>query len=185
MGIQDLSGHLFGQYELRELLGAGGMGAVYRAYQSNLKREVAIKVMPPTLAADANFLTRFSREAETAAALEHPHIIPVYDYGVEGGTSYIVMRLLSGGTLTDRLTQRTTRAFPMPSLGEVGHILMQLASAFDYAHNQGVIHRDIKPGNIMFDNHGNAFLVDFGIAKILASTAALTATGAVLGTPLY
>ncbi len=185
MSSQDLTGHTLGQYELRELLGRGGMGAVYRAYQRTLKRAVAVKVLPAALAADADFVARFTREAETAASLEHPHIIPVYDYGVEGGTSYIVMRLLSGGTLADRMAQREASGAPLPSLGEIARLLSQLAGAFDYAHQQGVIHRDIKPSNIMFDTHGNAFLVDFGIAKLLEHTSALTATGAVLGTPLY
>lgn len=185
MSSQDLTGHTLGQYELRELLGRGGMGAVYRAYQRTLKRAVAVKVLPAALAADADFVARFTREAETAASLEHPHIIPVYDYGVESGTSYIVMRLLSGGTLADRMAQREASGAPLPSPGEIARLLSQLASAFDYAHQQGVIHRDIKPSNIMFDTHGNAFLVDFGIAKLLEHTSALTATGAVLGTPLY
>ncbi|MCL4237983.1 MAG: serine/threonine protein kinase, partial [Anaerolineae bacterium] len=185
MSSEDFTGQTLGQYELRELLGRGGMGTVYRAYQRTLKRAVAVKVLPAALAADADFVARFTREAETAAALEHPHIIPVYDYGVEGGTSYIVMRLLGGGTLADRMAQREKAGAPLPSLGEVTRLLSQLASAFDYAHQQGVIHRDIKPSNIMFDTHGNAFLVDFGIAKLLEHTSVLTVTGAVLGTPLY
>ncbi len=185
MSSQDLTGHSLGQYELRELLGRGGMGAVYRAHQQALKRAVAVKVLPAALAADPDFVARFTREAETAASLEHPHIIPVYDYGVEDGTSYIVMRLLTGGTLADRLAAREASGAPLPSLGEIAGLLTQLAGAFDYAHQQGVIHRDIKPSNIMFDTHGNAFLVDFGIAKLLEHTSALTATGAVLGTPLY
>ncbi len=182
MNIQDLSGQALGQYELRELLGLGGMSAVYRAYQLNLKREVAVKVLPPALAREPNYVQRFSREAETAAALEHPHIVPIYDYGVEERTSYIVMRLLTGGSLADRMMQNAG----LPSPDEVVRVLAQIAEAFDYAHSKGVIHRDVKPSNIMFDAHGNAFLVDFGIAKMLKSTtSSLTATGAVLGTPLY
>ncbi len=185
MDTQDYSGQVLGQYELQELLGRGGMGAVYRAYQRALKRAVAVKVLPAALAADPDYVARFTREAETAAALEHPHIVPIYDYGVEGGTSYIVMRLLTGGTLADRMAQREATGRPLPSLGEVARLLTQVADAFDYAHRQGVIHRDVKPSNIMFDNQGNAFLVDFGIAKLLEHTAALTSTGTVLGTPLY
>jgi serine/threonine protein kinase len=186
MNMQDLSGQTLGQYTLEELLGTGGMGAVYRAYQAALNRSVAVKVMPVTLAAEADFVDRFHREAETAAALEHPHIIPVHDYGVHEDTSYIVMRLLPGGTLADRMAHRAANNLPGPSLSEIDTLLHQLAGAFDYAHSRGVIHRDIKPSNIMFDDQGNAFLVDFGIAKLLQSTStALTATGAVLGTPLY
>ncbi len=185
MDAHDLSGQVLGQYELQELLGRGGMGAVYRAYQRALKRAVAVKVLPAALATDPDYIARFTREAETAASLEHPHIIPIYDYGVEGGTSYIVMRLLTGGTLADRMTQRQVTGRPLPSLSEIARLLAQVADAFDYAHRQGVIHRDVKPSNIMFDAHGNAFLVDFGIAKLLEHTSALTATGAVIGTPLY
>ena len=98
MSTQDFSGQTLGQYELREMLGAGGMGTVYRAYQIALKRAVAVKVLPASLAIEPDFVERFSREAETAAALEHPHIIPVYDYGVQEGTSYIVMRLLASAS---------------------------------------------------------------------------------------
>jgi serine/threonine protein kinase len=185
MDAQDFSGQVLGQYELQELLGRGGMGAVYRAYQRALKRAVAVKVLPAALAADPDYVARFTREAETAAALEHPHIIPIYDYGVEGGTSYIVMRLLTGGTLADRMAQRAVTGRPLPTLSEVARLLAQVADAFDHAHRQGVIHRDVKPSNIMFDNQGNAFVVDFGIARLLEHTASLTATGAVLGTPLY
>jgi serine/threonine protein kinase len=185
MGVQNLSGQIFGHYELRDLLGVGGMGAVYRAYQPGLKREVAIKVLPVTLAAEPDYVQRFQREAETAASLEHPHIIPIYDHGVEQGTTYIVMRMLTGGTLADRMIQREADGRPLPSLSEIAELLRQIAGAFDYAHSRGVIHRDIKPSNIMFDHQGNAFLVDFGIAKLLASTSALTSTGAVMGTPLY
>jgi Tol biopolymer transport system component/predicted Ser/Thr protein kinase len=185
MTLQDLSGQSFGQYELRELLGLGGMGAVYRAYQASLRREVAIKILPVSLAADPDYVERFHREAETAAGLEHPHIVPVYDYGVERGTTYIVMRLLTGGTLTERMAQRDNEKRPLPSLGEVALLLSQLAGAFDYAHSRGIVHRDIKPSNIMFDNQGNAFVVDFGIAKLLSATSALTGTGVMLGTPLY
>jgi serine/threonine-protein kinase len=115
MGIPNFTGQTFGQYELREIIGAGGMGTVYRAYQKILRRIVAVKVLPSTLMSDPDFVERFHREAETAAALEHPHIIPVYDYGVQADTSYIVMRLLTGGTLSERLVQREQTHDPLPS----------------------------------------------------------------------
>jgi tRNA A-37 threonylcarbamoyl transferase component Bud32 len=185
MTIQNLAGQMLGQYELRELIGAGGMGAVYRGYQANLKREVAVKVLVAQLAQQPGYLERFNREAETAAALEHRHIIPIYDYGTQQGISYVVMRLLSGGTLADRLAQHAEQGKPLPSLGEIANVLEQLASALDYAHSQGVIHRDIKPSNVMFDNQGSAYLVDFGIAKLVEATHALTGTGATMGTPSY
>jgi hypothetical protein len=185
MSFENLVGQSLGQYELREVLGAGGMGAVYRAFQANLKREVAVKVLPPHLAQQAGYLERFTREAETAAALEHPHIVPIVDYGTQDGISYIVMRLLTGGTLAERLAQREAASLPPPSLGEIAELLKQIGSALDYAHSKGVIHRDIKPSNIMFDNHGNAYLVDFGIAKLLESRSLLTGTGMSMGTPIY
>ncbi len=185
MNVRSQVGQTFGQYELRELLGVGGMGAVYRAYQSSLQRAVAVKVLSPELIIQPDYIERFYREARIAAALEHTHIVPVYDYGVQGEISYVVMRLLTEGTLTERLAQQSKTGQPLPSLGEISELIKQLASALDYAHNQGVIHRDIKPNNVMFDNQGNAYLVDFGIAKLLVATRMITTSGVVMGTPLF
>jgi serine/threonine protein kinase len=185
MTFQDLTGQTLGQYELRELLGVGGMGAVYRGYQRTLERAVAVKVLSTALASEAGYIERFYREAKTAAALEHPHIVPVHDYGIQRDISYVVMRLLTGGTLAERMQCRADTGKALPSAGEVATLLNQLASALDYAHSQGVIHRDIKPSNIMFDNHGSAYLVDFGIAKLLGATSALTGTGTTMGTPAF
>ena len=185
MGVHNLTGQTLGQYELHELLGAGGMGAVYRAYQRNLKRDVAFKVLSAQLAEQPDYIARFMREAETSAILEHPHIVPIYDYGVQQDVIYVTMRLLTGGSLAERVAQRRNSAQPLPSLGEVADLLKQVAGALDYAHSQGVIHRDIKLSNVMFDNHGNAYLVDFGIAKLLLETTGLTASGAVVGTWSY
>lgn len=184
MGHENLVGQTFGQYELRELLGLGGMGAVYRGFQLNLKREVAIKVLPSSLATEAGYVERFNREAQTAAALEHPHIVSIFDYGTQRGTSYLVMRLLTGGTLAQRLQPRDGKQ-TLPSLGETALLLNQLSSALAYAHSQGVIHRDIKTSNVMFDNQGNAYLVDFGIAKLMGAQSGLTGTGMAMGTPTY
>lgn len=185
MGIQSLAGQSIGQYELQELLGIGGMGAVYRAFQPSLKRSVAIKILTPALAQQPGYLERFNREAETAAGLEHSHIVPIYDHGTENGASYVVMRYLTGGTLADRMRRHKDQAMPMPSLGEVAELLEQLGSALDYAHSQGIVHRDIKPSNVMFDEHGNAYIVDFGIAKLIDTTESLTGTGVSMGTPAY
>ncbi|HRF95377.1 MAG TPA: serine/threonine-protein kinase, partial [Aggregatilineales bacterium] len=177
MGSDNLKGQMLGQYELRELLGVGGMGSVYRGFQTALKREVAVKVLPSTLAQQPGYIERFTREAETSAALEHPHIVPIVDYGTQRGISYVVMRLLTGGTLAERINQAQADKRGLPSLGETAKLLRELASALDYAHNRGVIHRDIKTSNVMFDNQGNSYLVDFGIAKLMNATNKLTGTG--------
>ncbi len=180
----NLSGQTLGKYELRALLGAGGMGAVYRAYDHGLQREVAVKVI--NLGASNDELqARFIREARTAANLEHSHIVRVYDYGVERDINYIVMQNLTGGALSDRIKQAAELGRPRASLPEVALLLEQLASALDYAHTQGVVHRDIKPQNVMFSNQGQAFLVDFGIAKLLTGATNMTGTGTVMGTPSY
>ncbi|MBC7813582.1 MAG: protein kinase, partial [Burkholderiales bacterium] len=185
MAVDNLSGQRFGVYHLRELIGSGGMGAVYHAYQTNLERDVALKVLPAALLIQPNYTQRFFREAKIAASLEHPHIVPVYDYGTHEGISYVVMRLLNGGTLSQRMFQRTDHEFPLPSCAEIAHLLTQLASALDYAHGRGVIHRDIKPSNIMFDAQGTAYVVDFGIAKLVGETTSLTDTGITIGTPSH
>ena len=181
MGVENLVGRTLGKYELRALLGAGGMGAVYRAHQSDLKRDVAVKVLVPALAENEDYIQRFNREAETVARLEHAHIVPVYDYGVQDRILYVVMRLLNGGSLTDRL-RRSPNPMPLP---DVIDILKQLGSALDYAHARGVIHRDIKTSNVMFDDQGSAYLVDFGIAKLSDATANLTSSSMTVGTPSY
>ncbi len=181
-----LVGQIFGQYELRDYLGEGGMGAVYRGFQVNLKREVAVKVLSGELAHDSQFIARFNREAQTIAALEHPNIVPIHDFGTQQGVSYVVMRMLDGGTLEDRLEERHQGDGALPSMKETARLLQQIAGALDYAHEAGIIHRDIKPSNIMFDRHGIPFLLDFGIAKLLSETTSLTQTGGgSLGTPIY
>ena len=182
MGAQNLTGQTIGQYELRALYGTGGMGAVYRAYQHSLDREVAFKVLTLNLTSDTEYIERFNREAKTAASLEHPHIVPVYDYGTVNDISFVAMRLLTGGSLAERLKQQKGAKV---SLGEVAELLEQLASALDYAHSKDVIHRDIKSNNVMFDNHGTSYLVDFGIAKVLKDATSLTADGMVMGTPTH
>ncbi len=185
MNYYDLSGRSFGQYQIRALIGQGGMGTVYRGYQTALKREVAVKILPPQLAGQGDYLARFTREAETIARLEHSHIVPVYDYGIHESICYVVMRLLTGGSLEDRLSRCGGDITRLPSLHEIARLLDQLAGAMDYAHQRGVIHRDIKPNNIMFDDQGNAFLVDFGIAKVVYASTVLTGTGNTMGTPPY
>lgn len=185
MSIDNLVGQSLGQYELRELLGMGGMGAVYLGFQKNLKREVAVKVLPYALSLQSISIERFNREAEIAASLEHPNIVPIYDYGTQNNISYVVMRLLNGGSLSQRIEPTEGGEQPKPSLSDIVKLIKQVGAALDYAHMRGVVHRDIKPGNIMFDNQGVAYVVDFGIAKLLGSTSNLTGTGMMVGTPSF
>ncbi len=172
---------LRGEYVIEAILGEGGMGAVYRARQISLDRIVAVKIMHPYIAKEKGFIDRFNREAQTSAKLEHPNIVPIYDYGQEDGYVYLVMRLLTGGSLSDRLSADTR----LPNLADVVHIVKQIAGALDYAHNKGVIHRDMKPSNIMFDDNGTPYLVDFGIAKLVTANTGLTGTGMAIGTPNF
>jgi serine/threonine protein kinase len=179
--LPDLRGQQLGRYELRETIGSGGMGAVYRAYQANLDRFVAVKVLP--LGASEQFLARFTQEARIIASLEHTNIVPVYDYGHEGPYAFIAMRLLAGGTLADRI--HTRGAGPSLTLRECADVVTQLAHALGYAHARGVIHRDIKASNVLFDEQGNPYLVDFGVARLAQATSQLTAEGFTVGTPAY
>ncbi len=168
-----------GRYELRGELGRGGMATVYRAYDAMLNREVALKVMAGHLATDASFQRRFEREARVVATLEHPNIVPVYDYGITAqGQPYLVMRLLRGGTLYDRLAAGTLTQQSLLA------IMKQVASALDYAHDRDIVHRDVKPVNILFDEKGNAYVSDFGIAKVRDATTNLTGN-AIVGTAAY
>jgi serine/threonine-protein kinase len=143
-----------------------------------MKRDVAVKILPPSLALSPDYLERFNREAEIIARLEHPHIVPVYEFGTEQGFTFVVMRLVAGGSLAKRI-----RRYGLPSLGETRDLYQQLASALDYAHRQNVIHRDVKPGNVLIDLEGNAYLADFGIAKLVGSTVLTQGTG--IGTAAY
>lgn len=177
----NLIGATIGGYEIIEPLGSGGMGTVYRAYQATLDREVGFKILSIVLSDVEDHVQRFFREAKTAASLEHPNIVPVYDFGTIDGLNYVVMRLLSGGTLEKWSSRDDGR---LPSLKQVSRLLNQLAGALDYAHSHGVVHRDIKDKNIMFDEHNMPFLVDFGIAKLTEGTA-LTQTGMIVGTPSH
>src|SRR5881628_3957125 len=167
------------EYEILDELGRGGMAIVFKAREKQLEREVAIKVLPFSLAFDKEFVERFQREARTSAKLEHPGIIPIYRVGKSGRVIYFVMKFLRGKPLSSLLAARGT--LPPP---EIRQILVQVARALAYAHKSGIVHRDIKPDNIMFDEHGLAVVTDFGIAKA-ASGGKLTGTGMSIGTPHY
>ena len=174
-----MASQMIGRYEVRAELGRGGMATVYRAYDPNFERDVAIKVLPEVFLHDPQFRVRFEREAKTIALLEHPAIVPVYDFGESGSQPYIVMRYMSGGTLSDRLKQG-----PM-TLDETARLISRLSQALDAAHARGIIHRDIKPGNILFDQYGNAFLSDFGIAHLGVEGVTTMTGGGAIGTPAY
>jgi WD40 repeat protein len=161
--MENLSGQVIKGYELREQLGAGGFGAVYLAYQALIKREVAVKVILPHYANHPEFIRRFEAEAQLVAHLEHIHIVPLYDYWREPDGAYLVMRYLRGGSLRTLLKQG-----PIP-LETAVHIVDQMAGALTVAHRHGVVHRDLKPDNILLDDDGNAYLADFGIAKDLGN----------------
>ena len=172
-------GQSLGRYRIVQKIGAGGMATVYRGIQTSIGREVAIKVLSSSLAAlDEGFLTRFHREVQVISTLQHPHILPVYDFGEDRGSPYIVMSYLKGGTLADLIRQG-----PMV-LTESTRIITQLADALDFAHNRGVVHRDFKPSNILLDESGNTYLADFGLAKVTDASVQLTGSRLV-GTPDY
>ena len=174
-------GQMLGSYRIINQIGQGGMAAVYKAYQPSMDRHVAIKVLPSQLAESKEFVTRFQQEARIIARLEHPHILPVFDYGESDGVAYFVMRYLEAGTLKDRMIAKR----PLP-LNEIDRIFTQLTDALSYAHGHGVVHRDLKPANALVDSQGNLFLTDFGIAKLLESASPrLTQTDAIMGTPAY
>jgi serine/threonine-protein kinase len=177
--MRNLIGQQLGQYEVVELLGKGGMAAVYRARQVTMGRDVAIKVLEPGLTDSAEFLKRFARETRAVSKLSHAHILKVFDFGQQDDLVYLVMELLGGGSLADQIA-----AGPLP-LPMIRRVLEQVASALDYAHSKGIVHRDLKPQNILLDESGNAFLTDFGIVKLVDETSRLTEPGSVVGTPAY
>ncbi|MDP6444301.1 MAG: serine/threonine-protein kinase [Pirellulaceae bacterium] len=168
-----------GDYELREELGRGGMGVVYRAYQFSLSREVAIKMLLRGGLASDDDHQRFRAEAESAARLDHPHIVPVYEVGEFEGRPFFSMKHIEGETLADRL-----RSGPLPAR-EAADLLAKVARAIHFAHRRGVLHRDLKPSNVLIDAANEPHVTDFGLAKRETDGASLTKTGAVLGTPAY
>ncbi len=186
-------GARLGPYEIVSALGVGGMGEVFRATDTNLKRQVAIKVLPASVAADADRLARFQREAEVLAALNHPHIAQIYGLETSGATLALVMELVEGPTLADRIAQG---AIP---LDEALPIATQIAEALEAAHEQGIIHRDLKPANIKVRPDGTVKVLDFGLAKAMEPTGAssdhamnsptislhATQAGMILGTAAY
>jgi serine/threonine protein kinase len=176
---QRLAHALEGRYEIIRLLGRGGMAAVFLAQDLVLERQVAIKVLPPDMTRDGQLIIRFQQEAKTAARLDHPNIIPIHRVENEAGLVYIVMKFVSGQSLEELLTNG-----PLP-IPQVRHILREAALALGHAHRRHIVHRDVKPANIMLDDDGRVVLTDFGISKALQGATQLTGTGTIIGTPAY
>lgn len=172
----------FGRYELLEELGRGGFGTVYKAEDQVLDRIVALKVLHPALMIDPTFLDRFKQEARTAARLDHPNLVQVFDFGESEGNFFITMAYMSGGSLRDLLS-REGNLSPERAI----QIFQQTAAGLTYAHNKNVIHRDLKPGNILLDENGTARVSDLGFAKVLTNPSSMTmsVSGGLIGTPAY
>jgi len=176
--MNSLTGRTLGRYQLLDQIGQGGMATVYKAFDPSQDRYVALKILSPVLAQQEQFNQRFRREAGVVVQLRHPHIVPVEYFGEDDGYAYLVMPYVEGGTLTDHLTNSP----PSSTFG--ARVFEQVASALQYAHSRGVVHRDVKPSNILIDEDGNALLADFGLARIHDASVNLTGS-ALIGTPAY
>ncbi len=184
--MDSLVGGMLGRYRIEGWLGRGGMSTVYRALDPVFGRSVAVKVLTAQLAHDPQYTSRFQREARSMARLQHPHILPVYDVGDQNGTVFLVMQYIEGGNLHEYLAEqrRIGELYTERALG----ILEAVAGALDFAHGQGIVHRDVKPQNILLTPRGYPYLTDFGIAKILDQENADTSfslANAIIGTPEY
>jgi serine/threonine protein kinase len=178
MLFENLTGKQLGIYQVQSVIGQGGMALVYKAYQPTMNRSVALKILPRDGTSDTTQAQRFKQEAQIIAKLEHPCILPIYDYGESGNYVYLVMRLIERGTLLDLM-----RGVPLP-LGRIRDIVSQVGEALSHAHSYKVVHRDIKPQNILIDENGNCLLSDFGISKILNISSNFSHQG-IVGTPDY
>ena len=176
---QRLARTLAGRYEIIRLLGRGGMAVVFLAQDLALEREVAIKVLPPEMSHDPNLIPRFQQEAKTAAKLDHPNIIPIYRVESEAGLDYFVMKYVTGRSLEQAL-----ETGPLP-LDLARRVLAEAALALGHAHQRRIVHRDVKPANIMLEADGRVVLTDFGISKAVQGASQLTGTGSIIGTPHY
>jgi len=176
--MTDWVGKTLGAYEIKQQIGRGGIATVFEAYHAPTERSVAVKVLLPDMAQDADFRTRFDREAKTVAGLQHIHILPVFDYGQEGDTAYLVMPYIKNGTLSDAMRNKVFT--PTEALT----VTRQLGSALDYAHKQGILHRDLKPSNVLLDDSDNPLLADFGLLRLMDDASKLTQSN-IIGTPAY
>jgi serine/threonine protein kinase len=176
--LNSLIGKSLGQFRIVDRIGAGGMATVFKAYQPNLDRYVAVKVLPAYHARDPIFLKRFQQEARSVAKLQHANIVPIHEFGEQDGITFIVMEYVDGGTLKDRLKRSI-------SVAESVDFVIQAAEGLGCAHGHGIVHRDVKPANMLVRKDGHLLLSDFGIAKILEGTSNLTRAGTGIGTPQY
>jgi serine/threonine protein kinase len=172
-------GEVVGPYRIIDQIGQGGMATVFKAYHAALDRYVAIKVLNPAIQQDPGFLARFQREARIVAKLDHPHIIPIYDFAIHEGTPYLVMRYIEGQSLKAMLRNR-----PMPAK-QVLALIQPVIAALAYAHSRGVLHRDIKPSNIIIATDGQVYLADFGLARMVQSATSTLSQDMLVGTPQY
>jgi len=169
---------LAGRYELVEMVGYGGMAQVWRSYDRELRRQVAVKVLSVHPGDDSTALQRFRREGRHVAALSHPNIVPVYDFGIADGRTYLVMAYIDGPSLRDLLS-------PALGVAPTAQLAVDVLAALDHAHHRGIVHRDIKPANILMTRDGTALLADFGVARASGDTTELTAAGSFVGTATY
>ncbi|MBI1276744.1 MAG: protein kinase [Anaerolineaceae bacterium] len=174
-----LIGKKIGEFVIEERLGQGAMATVYKAFETSINRHVALKVIKLDETQQEEFRQRFAREAEVIAKLEHIHILPIYAYGINEEIAYLAMRWLRGGSLSEMLKRGNI------PLEQTAHIFQQVAQGLAFAHSKGIIHRDLKPSNIMLDDAGNAYLTDFGLAKLTEQSGEITRSGTIVGTPAY
>ncbi len=172
-------GETVGQYQILEQLGQGGMATVYKGYHAALDRNVAIKVLHPAFTEDPNFLARFQREARVVAKLDHPNIVPIYDFSQHHNQPYLVMKFIKGETLKARLTQKKM------SIEEAMPIIEKVAAGLQYAHKKGIVHRDVKPSNVLLSDDGEIYLTDFGLARIAQTGSSTLTSDQMVGTPQY
>src|SRR5947209_7119880 len=177
--MKDLTGTRIGSYEIVERLGGGGMAVVYRAVQQPLGREVALKALSPELFQDDGFVKRFEAEAKTLAKLDHPNILPIYDFELAEGMAYLTMPLIRGGTLRDILNRG-----PLDTVS-AWRYLREIGDGLQHAHDAGIVHRDLKPTNVLIHSDGRAMLADFGLARGAGQPTHLTTVGLAIGTPGY
>ena len=181
--MASLIGKEIGKYRITERIGRGGMADVYLGVHTHLDRKVAIKVLHSYLLEGGDFIERFKREAKAVASLRHPNIVQVYDFDIQDDTIIMVMEYIEGTNLQQQLVEFEKQGKRLP-IKQIGSIINDIAGALDYAHSQGMLHRDVKPSNILIDREGKAYLTDFGIARIVGDHK-LTATGTLMGTPAY